>query len=125
MCTVKYTFIKYPLTWNPDFAYLQMLAIICRNLIFILSDSNYRMIEVMALPNGDWDPALSNLLSSLEESRRELPTSEEEFGFLSSLLQSKELHALVKVYCIACFLIAQLQQASFYIFLFLGSQYYS
>lgn len=42
--------------------------------------------------------ALSGLLTSLEESRRQLPSSEEEFGFLSGLLQSKELHALVKVH---------------------------
>lgn len=56
------------------------------------------MLEVMAMPNGDWDPALSKLLTSLEEARTELPTSEEEFGFLSELLQSKELHALVKVH---------------------------
>ncbi|KAL1130571.1 hypothetical protein AAG570_011817 [Ranatra chinensis] len=42
--------------------------------------------------------ALSCLLASLEESRLQLPSSEEEFGFLSELLQSKELHALVKVH---------------------------
>lgn len=42
--------------------------------------------------------ALSRLLASLEESRQILPSSEEEFGFLSGLLQSKELHALVKVH---------------------------
>ncbi|CAB0003546.1 unnamed protein product [Nesidiocoris tenuis] len=42
--------------------------------------------------------ALSGLLASLEQSRRQLPSSEEEFGFLSGLLQSKELHALVKVH---------------------------
>ncbi|XP_014274057.1 MAGUK p55 subfamily member 7 isoform X6 [Halyomorpha halys] len=54
------------------------------------------MTAVMA--NGNWDPSLSGLLASLEESRRQLPSSEEEFGFLSGLLQSKELHALVKVH---------------------------
>ncbi|CAG2056467.1 unnamed protein product, partial [Timema podura] len=54
------------------------------------------MTAVMA--NGNWDPALSRLLVSLEESRQILPSSEEEFGFLSELLQSKELHALVKVH---------------------------
>ncbi|XP_024084088.1 MAGUK p55 subfamily member 7 isoform X4 [Cimex lectularius] len=54
------------------------------------------MTAVMA--NGNWDPSLSGLLASLEESRRHLPSSEEEFGFLSELLQSKELHALVKVH---------------------------
>lgn len=42
--------------------------------------------------------ALSRLLVSLEEARQVLPSSEEEFGFLSDLLQSKELHALVKVH---------------------------
>lgn len=42
--------------------------------------------------------ALSRLLASLEESRQILPSSEEEFGFLSDLLQSRELHALVKVH---------------------------
>ena len=35
---------------------------------------------------------------SLEEAKQELPGTEEEFGFLSDLLQSKELHALVKVH---------------------------
>jgi len=55
------------------------------------------MLELMAVPNGDWDPALATLLSSLEESKSALSTSDEEFGFLSTLLQSKELHALVKV----------------------------
>nr|CAD7263660.1 unnamed protein product [Timema shepardi] len=54
------------------------------------------MTAVMA--NGNWDPALSRLLVSLEESRQILPSSEEDFGFLSELLQSKELHALVKVH---------------------------
>ncbi|XP_021915242.1 MAGUK p55 subfamily member 7 isoform X5 [Zootermopsis nevadensis] len=54
------------------------------------------MTAVMA--NGNWDPALSRLLVSLEEARQFLPSSEEEFGFLSDLLQSKELHALVKVH---------------------------
>uniref|UniRef100_A0A0A9ZH83 MAGUK p55 subfamily member 7 n=2 Tax=Lygus hesperus TaxID=30085 RepID=A0A0A9ZH83_LYGHE len=54
------------------------------------------MTAVMA--NGNWDPSLSGLLASLEQSRRQLPSSEEEFGFLSGLLQSKELHALVKVH---------------------------
>jgi len=42
--------------------------------------------------------ALSRLLVSLEEARQVLPSSEEEFVFLSGLLQSKELHALVKVH---------------------------
>jgi len=37
-------------------------------------------------------------LSSLEECRQELPNSEEELGFLSELLKSKELNALVSVH---------------------------
>lgn len=41
--------------------------------------------------------ALSGLLSSLEEAKDNLPSSEE-FDFLSELLQSKELHALVQVH---------------------------
>jgi hypothetical protein len=44
---------------------------------------------------------LSKLLVSLEESRRSLPPGcqeSEQIGFLSELLQSKELHALVKVH---------------------------
>ncbi|RZB77477.1 uncharacterized protein BDFB_007988, partial [Asbolus verrucosus] len=40
---------------------------------------------------------LSRLLSSLQQAR-ELPSTEEELGFLSELLQSKELHALVNVH---------------------------
>ncbi|XP_044269019.1 MAGUK p55 subfamily member 7 isoform X4 [Tribolium madens] len=54
--------------------------------------------ELMA--NGTkekWDPALSRLLSSLQQAK-ELPSTEEELGFLSELLQSKELHALVNVH---------------------------
>lgn len=34
----------------------------------------------------------------LEESKQALPSSEEEFGFLSDLLQSRQLHALVQVH---------------------------
>lgn len=43
---------------------------------------------------------LSKLLVSLEESRRSLPVGAEDeaMGFLSDLLQSRELHALVKVH---------------------------
>lgn len=41
--------------------------------------------------------ALSRLLSSLQQASN-LPSTEEELGFLSSLLQSKELHALVNVH---------------------------
>ncbi|XP_064212976.1 MAGUK p55 subfamily member 7 isoform X2 [Tribolium castaneum] len=54
--------------------------------------------ELMA--NGTkekWDPALSRLLSSLQQAK-ELPSTEEDLGFLSELLQSKELHALVNVH---------------------------
>ncbi|XP_022903362.1 MAGUK p55 subfamily member 7 isoform X2 [Onthophagus taurus] len=54
--------------------------------------------EVMA--NGTkekWDPALSRLLTSLQQAN-ELPSTDEELGFLSDLLQSKELHALVNVH---------------------------
>ncbi|CAL8133719.1 unnamed protein product [Orchesella dallaii] len=51
------------------------------------------------LDTGRWDPALSKLLLTLEESRPNLPSGcEEELGFLSDLLQSRELHALVKVH---------------------------
>ncbi|XP_023029209.1 membrane palmitoylated protein 7-like protein metro isoform X2 [Leptinotarsa decemlineata] len=54
--------------------------------------------EVMANGSrGKWDPALSRLLSSLQQASN-LPTTEEELGFLSTLLQSKELHALVNVH---------------------------
>lgn len=37
-------------------------------------------------------------MGALEESRQALPSSEEEFGFLSELLQSRQLHALVQVH---------------------------
>lgn len=44
-------------------------------------------------------PALSKLLNSLQENKSEIPScTEEEFGFLSELLQSKELNALVNVH---------------------------
>ncbi|KAL3284797.1 hypothetical protein HHI36_018938 [Cryptolaemus montrouzieri] len=57
------------------------------------------MSEVMA--NGTdtkWDPVLSRLLTSLRNSSANLPSTEEDIGFLSDLLQSKELHALVNVH---------------------------
>jgi len=42
---------------------------------------------------------LSKLLNSLQENKSEIPScTEEEFGFLSELLQSKELNALVNVH---------------------------
>lgn len=51
------------------------------------------------MENVNWDPALSKLLNSLQENKNEIPScTEEEFGFLSDLLQSKELNALVNVH---------------------------
>ncbi|XP_072394062.1 MAGUK p55 subfamily member 7 isoform X3 [Diabrotica undecimpunctata] len=44
-----------------------------------------------------WDPALTRLLNSLQHASN-LPSTDEELGFLSTLLQSKELHALVNVH---------------------------
>ncbi|CAG9857999.1 unnamed protein product [Phyllotreta striolata] len=44
-----------------------------------------------------WDPALTRLLSSLQQSSNS-PSTDEELRFLSNLLQSKELHALVNVH---------------------------
>lgn len=42
---------------------------------------------------------MSKLLNSLQENKNEIPScTEEEFGFLSDLLQSKELNALVNVH---------------------------
>lgn len=41
--------------------------------------------------------ALSRLLTSLQQARG-LPSTEEDLGFLSNLLQSKELHALVNAH---------------------------
>lgn len=42
--------------------------------------------------------ALSRLLSTLQQPGNDLPSTDEELGFLSDLLQSKELHALVNVH---------------------------
>lgn len=42
--------------------------------------------------------ALTGLLVSLEECRGSICSSEEEYGFLNSLLRSKELHALFRVH---------------------------
>lgn len=42
--------------------------------------------------------ALTGLLASLEECRGSICSSEEEYGFLNSLLRSKELHALFRVH---------------------------
>ncbi|XP_008181814.1 MAGUK p55 subfamily member 7 isoform X2 [Acyrthosiphon pisum] len=47
---------------------------------------------------GVFDPALAGLLESLVGSRDAISASKEELDFLSNLLQSKELHALFKVY---------------------------
>lgn len=42
---------------------------------------------------------MSKLLNSLVESKADIPScTDEEFGFLSELLQTKELNALVKVH---------------------------
>ncbi|KAL0118386.1 hypothetical protein PUN28_009206 [Cardiocondyla obscurior] len=57
------------------------------------------MTAVVVMDNVNWDPALSKLLNSLQENKSEIPScTEEEFGFLSELLQSKELNALVNVH---------------------------
>ncbi|XP_017887928.1 MAGUK p55 subfamily member 7 isoform X4 [Ceratina calcarata] len=51
------------------------------------------------MENTNWDPALSKLLNSLQESKNEIPScTDEEFGFLTDLLKSKELNALVNVH---------------------------
>ncbi|XP_044764394.1 MAGUK p55 subfamily member 7 isoform X1 [Coccinella septempunctata] len=57
------------------------------------------MSEVMANgTNTKRDPVLSRLLTSLKTSGGSLPCTDEDIGFLSELLQSKELHALVNVH---------------------------
>ncbi|XP_015437099.1 PREDICTED: MAGUK p55 subfamily member 7 isoform X4 [Dufourea novaeangliae] len=57
------------------------------------------MTAALVMENVNWDPALSKLLNSLQESKNEIPScTDEEFGFLSDLLQSKELNALVNVH---------------------------
>ncbi|XP_045462103.1 MAGUK p55 subfamily member 7 isoform X1 [Harmonia axyridis] len=57
------------------------------------------MSEVMANgTNSKRDPVLSRLLTSLKTSGESIPSTEEDIGFLSDLLQSKELHALVNVH---------------------------
>ncbi|XP_046470442.1 MAGUK p55 subfamily member 7-like isoform X1 [Neodiprion pinetum] len=51
------------------------------------------------MDNSNWDAALSKLLNSLEDNKTELPScSEEELNFLSEILKSKELNALVNVH---------------------------
>ncbi|KAG7211211.1 hypothetical protein KM043_010529 [Ampulex compressa] len=57
------------------------------------------MTAALVMENINWDPALSKLLNSLQENKSEIPScTDEEFGFLSDLLQSKELNALVNVH---------------------------
>ncbi|XP_011636601.1 MAGUK p55 subfamily member 7 isoform X4 [Pogonomyrmex barbatus] len=57
------------------------------------------MTAAVVMENVNWDPALSKLLNSLQENKSEIPScTEEEFGFLSELLQSKELNALVNIH---------------------------
>ncbi|XP_031840434.1 membrane palmitoylated protein 7-like protein metro isoform X6 [Nomia melanderi] len=57
------------------------------------------MTAALVMENVNWDPALSKLLNSLQENKNEIPScTDEEFGFLSDLLQSKELNALVNVH---------------------------
>ncbi|KAK1118589.1 hypothetical protein K0M31_014895 [Melipona bicolor] len=57
------------------------------------------MTAALVMENTNWDPALSKLLNSLQENKSEIPScTDEEFGFLSDLLQSKELNALVNVH---------------------------
>ncbi|KAK9295564.1 hypothetical protein QLX08_010157 [Tetragonisca angustula] len=57
------------------------------------------MTAALVMENTNWDPALSKLLNSLQENKNEIPScTDEEFGFLSDLLQSKELNALVNVH---------------------------
>ncbi|XP_043504716.1 MAGUK p55 subfamily member 7 isoform X3 [Polistes fuscatus] len=57
------------------------------------------MTAALVMENVNWDPALSKLLKSLKENKSEIPScTDEEFGFLSELLQSKELNALVTVH---------------------------
>ncbi|XP_046734664.1 MAGUK p55 subfamily member 7-like isoform X5 [Diprion similis] len=51
------------------------------------------------MDNSNWDAALSKLLISLEDNKTELPScNEEELNFLSDLLKSKELNALVNIH---------------------------
>ncbi|XP_029047459.1 MAGUK p55 subfamily member 7 isoform X4 [Osmia bicornis bicornis] len=57
------------------------------------------MTAALVMENANWDAALSKLLNSLQENKNEIPScTDEEFGFLSELLQSKELNALVNVH---------------------------
>ncbi|XP_060534704.1 MAGUK p55 subfamily member 7 isoform X6 [Cylas formicarius] len=53
--------------------------------------------EVMANGKNKLDPALTDLYTTLREAEN-IPSTEEELAFLSELLQSKELNALVNVH---------------------------
>ncbi|KAK7604400.1 hypothetical protein V9T40_005586 [Parthenolecanium corni] len=50
------------------------------------------------IPSRNWDPVLSGLLASLQETNGNVCNSDEEYMFLNNLLRSKELHALFKVH---------------------------
>ncbi|XP_073811287.1 membrane palmitoylated protein 7-like protein metro [Musca autumnalis] len=52
--------------------------------------------EVMAANDTHWDPALSKLIASLKEA--ESLSNDQEIDFLQTLLESKELNALVNVH---------------------------
>ncbi|XP_061398853.1 MAGUK p55 subfamily member 7 [Musca vetustissima] len=52
--------------------------------------------EVMAANDTHWDPALSKLITSLKEA--ESLSNDQEIDFLQTLLESKELNALVNVH---------------------------
>ena len=54
--------------------------------------------QLLTLALGIHLSALTGLLASLEECRGSICSSEEEYGFLNSLLRSKELHALFRVH---------------------------
>ncbi|XP_044014548.1 MAGUK p55 subfamily member 7 isoform X2 [Aphidius gifuensis] len=56
-------------------------------------------MTAVVMENISYDPALTKLLNSLEEHKSDIPScTDEEFGFLSELLKSKELNALVNVH---------------------------
>lgn len=65
----------------------------------VLHIYTHRFIAAALSSNFSILAALSKLLSALEANRAAIPScSDEEFNFLSELLQSKELNALVHVY---------------------------
>nr|CAD7403264.1 unnamed protein product [Timema cristinae] len=73
---------------------------VSRMALIFLASLQFLFLQIFGIYqiSKEEEKTLSRLLVSLEESRQILPSSEEEFGFLSELLQSKELHALVKVH---------------------------